>query len=99
MNYCEGCNIACMDERCPRCGRKKLRAVNGDDFCLAAQVNRFVGDNLKENLEEEKIECVLMPYGTGLRSRLAMPSEYYLLYVRYRHLDYVRQILKDENLI
>ncbi len=98
MNFCEGCNIACKDERCPKCGRKKLRDVTDDDFCLAAKVDRIFGDNLKENLENENIECVLMPYGTGVNSMFALPLESYLLYVRYKNLDYVRQILKNENL-
>ncbi len=97
MNFCEGCNIVCKDERCPKCGRKKLRAVNDDDFCLVAQVDRFFGDNLKDNLENENIECVLVPYGTGVNSKFALPLESYLLYVRYKNLDYVRQILKNEN--
>ncbi len=97
MNFCESCNIACKDERCPKCGRKKLRTVNDDDFCLAAQVDRLFGDNLKINLENENIECVLMPYGTGVNSMFALPLENYLLYVRYKNLDYVRQIIKNEN--
>lgn len=74
-----------------------MRAVDDDDFCLVAKVDRFFGDNLKYNLENENIECVLMPYGTGVNSTFALPLENYLLYVRYKNLDYVRQILKDEN--
>ena len=96
MNFCEGCNIACEGERCPKCGRKKLRAVAEDDFCLVAQVDRIFGDNLKNNLESEEIECVLMPYGTGVKAQFAMPLESYLLYVRYKNLDYVRQIIKEK---
>ncbi|MCM1296105.1 MAG: hypothetical protein NC311_11240 [Muribaculaceae bacterium] len=68
------------------------------DFCLVAKVDKFFGDILKENLENENIECVLMPYGTGVNAKFALPSESYLLYVRYKNLGYVRQILKDENL-
>lgn len=98
MNFCEGCNIACNDERCPNCGRKKLRAVNDDDFCLVAKIDRFFGDVLKVDLENENIECVLMPYGTGVNAKFALPLESYLLYVRYKNLDYVRKILKNENL-
>ncbi len=97
MNFCEGCNIACDGERCPKCGRKKLREVNEEDFCLVAKVDRLFGDNLKINLENEDIECVLMPYGTGVKAQFALPLESYLLYVRYKNLDYVRQILKEEN--
>ena len=96
MNFCEGCNIACNAERCPKCGRKKLRAVTADDFCLAAQVSSIFGDNLKHNLQSEGIECVLMPYGTGVRAQFALPLESYLLYVRYRDLDHVRQLLKED---
>lgn len=95
MNFCERCNIACDDEICPKCGRKKLRTVREDDFCLVAKVKRAFGDNLKYNLESENIECVLMPYGTGFGARVALPLEDYLLYVRYKDLDYARQILKD----
>lgn len=97
MNFCERCNIVCNDERCPQCGRKKLRAVNEDDFCLVAQVDRYFGDSLKENLEIENIECVLLPYGTGVNTKFALPLESYLLYVRYKDSEYVRQILKDNN--
>lgn len=97
MNFCEGCNIACNGERCPKCGRKKLRAVNENDFCLVAQVERVFGDNLKDNLENGNIECVLLPYGTGVNAKFALPPENYLLYVRYKNLDYVREILNDEN--
>ncbi len=97
MNFCEGCNIASNDERCPKCGRKKLRAVTDDDFCLVAKVDRYYGDGLKDYLKNENIECILMPYGTGVRTNFALPLESYLLYVRYKNLDYVRQILKDEN--
>lgn len=95
MNFCERCNIACDDDICPICGNKKLRAVKDDDFCLVAQVERAFGDNLKRNLENDDIECVLMPYGTGFRSRVALPLEDYLLYLRYKNLDRVRQIVKD----
>ncbi len=97
MNFCEGCNIACDDERCPKCGSKKLRPVNDDDFCLIAQVDRPFGDSLKEYLEEENMEYALMPYGRGVRARFALPLESYLVYVRYKNSDHVRQILKDTN--
>lgn len=97
MNFCEGCNLACGGERCPKCGRKKLRAVCEDDFCLVAQVDRIFGDNLKENLAQENIECVLLPYGSGVRSNFALPLESYLLYVRYKNLDCVRKIVKSAN--
>ena len=97
MNFCESCNLVCENERCPKCGRKKLRAAREDDFCFVAQVDRIFGDNLKNNLENDKIECVLMPYGTGVCSKFALPLESYLLYVRYKHLEHVRQILKEKN--
>lgn len=97
MNFCERCNIAFNDERCPQCGRKKVRPVTGDDFCFVAKVGRVFGDNLKCNLEDENIECILMPYGTGFNATRGLPLESYLLYVRYKNLDYVRQIIYNEN--
>ncbi len=95
MNFFESCNIACDGERCPKCGRKKLRAVTDEDFCLVARVDRNFGDCLKDRLENEKIDCVLMPYGTGVRSKFALPLESYLLYVRYQNSEYVRQIIQE----
>ena len=95
MNFCEGCNLACDAERCPKCGRKKLRTVNDEDFCLTAQVERRFGDALREHLEAEKIDCVLMPYGTGVYTKAALPLEGYLVYVRYKYLEYVRNIIKE----
>lgn len=94
MNFCESCNIARIGERCPKCGKKNLRAVNDEDFCLAGEVDRLSGDDLKSHLENEKIDCVLVPFGTGVRSKFALPLESYLLYVRYENLGHVRQILK-----
>lgn len=93
MNFCENCNIACSGERCPKCGRKKIRPVTDEDFCLVAKVERLFGDNLKENLAKENIDCVLVPYGSGVNAKFALPLESYLLYVRYQHLEYVRQIV------
>ena len=87
MNFCESCNIACNDER----------AVDGEDFCLAGRVERAFGNTLKEHLQNENIDCVLMPYGAGVRARFALPLESYLIYVRYKNLEYVRQIISDTN--
>lgn len=75
-----------------------MRTVNDDDFCSVAQADRFFNDNLKDNLENENIERVLTPYGTDVNFKFALSLESYPLYVRYKNLDYVRQILKDENL-
>ena len=94
MNFCERCNLACDGERCPKCGRKKLRAVTDDDFCLVGKVERLFGDSLKENLESEGIDCVLMPYGSGVNAKFALPLESYLVYVRYKHSDKVRRIIE-----
>ncbi|MCM1043693.1 MAG: hypothetical protein NC350_05795 [Corallococcus sp.] len=97
MNFCENCNIACTDDRCHKCGRKKLRVVQDDDFCLVAKVNKLSGDIFKSYLESENIDCVFMPYGTGVNSKFALPLESYLLYVRYKNIDYVKQLLKNMN--
>lgn len=94
MNFCEGCNLVFEGERCPKCGRKKLRAVREEDFCFVAQVDRVFGENLKANLEKENIECVLMPYGTGVSAKFALPLESCLLYVRYRDLASVCRMVK-----
>lgn len=93
MNFCEKCNIACGGDICPKCGRKKLRPVTEEDFCFAGRVDKLFGDNLKCILEQDNIECALIPYGTGVRSKFALPLENYLVYVRYKNLDYVRQML------
>ncbi len=97
MNFCEGCNRVCSGERCPQCGRKKLRAVEEDDFCLIGRVERAFGDGLKEQLAREHIDCVLLPYGTGVRANFALPLESYLLYVRYRDTEFVQTLLKGNG--
>jgi len=93
MNFCESCNACFPDERCPRCGRKRLRPVTDEDFCLTARVSRIFGDNLKCRLEEEGIACVSVPYGSGIHTRFALPMEDYLIYVRYKDREYVRQLI------
>ncbi len=96
MNFCESCNIACIDDICPKCGRKKLREVTDEDFCFVAEVSRMYGRNLKDNLEKENIECALMPYGNGTNAIVGLPLEDYLVYVPYKNLEYVRQLISDK---
>lgn len=93
MNFCEGCNLAFNENRCPKCGRKKVRAVTDEDFCLVGRVDRLFGENLKEQLKGENIDCVLMPYGSGVSSKFALPLNDCLLYVRYKNIEKVRTLL------
>lgn len=92
-SFCEKCNLVCGEKRCPKCGSKKLRTVLSEDFCYAGRVSWFFGESLKFNLESDNIGCVLMPYGSGLN----IPYEEYLVYVRYKNLTLVREILKNQD--
>ena len=93
MQYCEKCNSIVISEYCPVCGNKKIREVTSDDFCFLVECGQMHGDMLKDVLLEEEIECALIPWGNGVRSKFALSLENYKVYVPYKHLDRAREIL------
>ena len=87
MNYCEKCNSIVTMEYCPACGNKKIREVTSDDFCFLVECAQMHGEMLNDALQEEAIQCALIPCGNGVRSKFALNLENYRVYVPYRHYE------------
>ena len=53
MLYCEKCRRNTEEDRCPECGRKKLREIREDDPCFLIERDviwsEVIEDILKEN--------------------------------------------------
>ena len=61
MKYCEKCKSLTEEEYCSACGNKKIREVDSDDFCVLTEFEQMYGEMLRDALQEEEIDCVLMP--------------------------------------
>ena len=92
MKYCEKCNAIVTLEYCPACGNKKIREVTADDFCFLVECGQMYGDMLKDALQEEEIQCALIPCGKGVRSRFGLSLENYKVYVPYMHYERAREL-------
>ena len=97
MKYCEKCNIIVTLNYCPACGNKKIREITSGDFCFLVECGQMHGEMLKDALQEEKIKCVLLPWGDGVRSKLGLKLENYKVYVPYEHYERAREILAFYN--
>lgn len=87
MKYCERCNSIVTLEYCPTCGNKKIRDVASYDCCFLVECSQMYGEMLNDALQEEKIQCVLIPCGNGVRSKFGLKLEKYKAYVPYKHYE------------
>ena len=95
MNYCEKCKSLTEEEYCSACGNKKIREVNSDDFCVLTECEQMYGEMLRDALQDEEIDCVLMPCGNGVRSQFGLPLGKYKVYVPYKHYESSLEILNS----
>ena len=95
MNYCENCNAAFDDERCPACGTKKLRPVQDDDFCFLIEDDVMRCNVVMGVLETNDIQYSAMPFGSGVEARAGRPLSNYRLYVPFGSLEKARAIMCD----
>lgn len=93
MLFCEKCNFATPENRCPSCGNKRLRAVNDDDFCFFTNTDEFNFDMLESTLNENNIEVVGVPYYVrGVTYASAGRADGRKVYVRYKDIEQAREI-------
>lgn len=95
MKYCEKCKSLTGDEYCPVCGYTKIRDVNSDDFCVLTECEEMHGEMLRDVLQDEEIDCVLIPCGNGVRSQFGLSLGRYKVYVPYKHYENAVEILKS----
>lgn len=89
MYFCEKCNALMPDARCAICGKKKLREVREDDFCLFVTLPTYAAHIFEETLKEEGIPVALLGYGLDFATRA---SSRFKIYVPYGYWEQARQI-------
>ncbi|MCH5164580.1 MAG: hypothetical protein J1F36_06145 [Clostridiales bacterium] len=95
MNYCEKCKSLTDKEYCSVCGNKKIREVESDDFCFLKECEEMPGEMLRDVLQDEGIDCVLIPCGNGVRSQFALSLGKYNVYVPYKHYESSVELLNS----
>ena len=95
MNYCEKCKSLTEEEYCSVCGNKKIREVSTDDYCVLTECEQMYGEMLRDALQEEEIDCVLIPCGNGVRSQFGLPLGKYKVYVPYKNYENSLEIFKS----
>lgn len=89
MYYCENCNMLMPDTRCTNCGKKKLREVQNDDFCLFVSLETDRARYLEENLKMQDIPVASLGVGLDLRTRT---SKIFKMYVPYGYFEKAKEI-------
>ncbi len=86
-----------VNNRCIPCGRRNLREIKDDDFCFRRKLDAVSAENIKNKLSSEKIGCALVPQGTDINNILELKLENCLVFVEYRALDYVENLMQLEK--
>ena len=95
VNYCENCRVACYEKACPNCGKKKLKAVEDEDFCFVLQEANSRIEYFCNILEEKGIKTVNMPWFSALDTHLAVKSSVGRLFVQFKDLDEARKTVQN----
>lgn len=95
MKFCDKCNSLSNLEYCTVCGNKKIREVHYDDFCFLTECEQMHGEMLKDALQEEGINCALMPWGNGVRTQLGLRLDRYKVYVPYQYYESSVELLNS----
>ena len=97
MYFCENCNAAMPTERCGVCGKKKLREVQGDDFCYFVTLKADRAHTLEETLKLENIPVAMLGAGLDLRTRTSANFRLYVPYKYFTRAEEVRRTIFGEN--
>ena len=89
MYFCEKCNLLMRDTVCKNCGKKKLREVQGNDFCFFVSLEADKARYFEENLKLHNIPTASMGVGLDLRNRT---SGVFRIYVPYSHFATAKEI-------
>ena len=93
--YCERCQTAYREERCPVCGRRKGRPARPEDICLLTETDGLQVGILEDLLRQEGIPAVeKSTLGAGLAMQAGILFERIRFYVRCEHLERAKEILE-----
>ena len=89
MFYCENCNMLMSEMRCTNCGKKKLREVQSDDFCLFVALETDRARYFEENLKLQDIPVASLGVGLDLRTRT---SKIFKMYIPYGYFEKAKEV-------
>ncbi len=91
--FCEKCNFATPENRCPLCGNKKLRDVKNEDLCFFVNINEFSYKMFESALQEQNIEVVGVPcYSREATYATAGRANARQVYIRYKDIEKAMEI-------
>ena len=103
MLYCEKCRLpvetlgempADGEDRCPECGRKKLRPIREDDPCFLIERDQIWSEVIEDLLKENGIPFLTKGrMGAGLAISVGPMFEKNRYYVPYSCLDRAREVM------
>ncbi len=97
MFYCEKCRLVFEEDACRRCG-KKLRPVQGGDFCFLRELASLDAQMLANVFEGEKILFARLPkrevFGYGSLTRSPQKEQ---IFVAFAHLERAKEILQEQE--
>ena len=80
-----------QDNRCTKCGKKKLREVQADDFCFFVTLEADKARYFEENLKLQNIPAASIGVGLDLRSRT---SGLFKIFIPYGDFDRATEIYR-----
>ena len=91
MYFCEKCRMVSRDNTCFLCGKKRLREVQDDDFCLFIALDADKARFFEANLKSQNIPVVSLGSGLDLRTRA---SGTFKIYVPYSFIGKAKELYK-----
>ena len=86
--YCEKCCVTTEEDRCPNCGRKKMRETRPDDLCFLTEQEQIWSDMLADVLKQQGIPFIQKSVlGAGLAIITGPVHERVRYYVPYSRLQ------------
>ena len=94
MLYCEKCRLPAEGDRCPECGRKKLREIREDDLCFLIERDVIWSEVVEDLLKENDIPYLTKGrMGAGLAISVGPMFEKNRYYVPYACLEKARELM------
>jgi RNA polymerase subunit RPABC4/transcription elongation factor Spt4 len=95
MLYCSKCKYLTDEKKCPHCGNKHLRAVEGDDAVFLMDTDAFTAPTIEDILAQNEIPCQLQGLiGAGMIV-LGSGFEMFRVFVPYSDNDRAKDLLAN----
>lgn len=93
MFYCRNCHALREQDRCPRCGQRRLMAPQTGDFCFLEETEALWAGMLEDVLLQAGIPCLQEPaLGAGLTASVGRAQERMRFYVPFGRMAEARDL-------